>query len=125
MTQHASLSPERWAAFGLDRQILMIANEMQRARGLFRPDDRDRLRNTLERVLRLVDLTVANPLPFGLLRELLRWRGLVAEAYLSPAPDPDGFVEVFRSLLLLHPVAARQIPFLLPPQGVAAGVRNR
>lgn len=30
MTQHASLSPERWAAFSLDQQILMIGNEMNR-----------------------------------------------------------------------------------------------
>ena len=26
MTQHASLSPERWSAFSLDQQILMIGN---------------------------------------------------------------------------------------------------
>jgi hypothetical protein len=31
MNQHASLSPGRWSAFSLDRQILMIGNEMNRA----------------------------------------------------------------------------------------------
>ena len=28
MTQHASLTLERWAAFSRDQQVLMIANEM-------------------------------------------------------------------------------------------------
>jgi len=32
MTQHSSLSPERWAQFNLDQQILMIGNEMHRAK---------------------------------------------------------------------------------------------
>jgi hypothetical protein len=43
VTQHASLTPERWAGFGRDQQILMIANEMNRASRLFGADDRGRL----------------------------------------------------------------------------------
>lgn len=31
MTQHSSLSPERWARFDLGQQILQIGAEMQRA----------------------------------------------------------------------------------------------
>jgi hypothetical protein len=34
MSQHSSLSPERWAGFSLDQQILMIGNEMNRAKRL-------------------------------------------------------------------------------------------
>ncbi len=62
MTQHASLSPERWSAFTLPDQILMIANEMNRALSLFGPGDGDRLRRAYERTLRLVDSTAW---PFG------------------------------------------------------------
>jgi hypothetical protein len=58
MTQHASLSPERWSAFSLDQQILMIGNEMNRAAKLMRPESRSLLQQCYERVLRLVDLTV-------------------------------------------------------------------
>jgi hypothetical protein len=57
MAQHASLPPERWAGFSLDQQVLMIANEMNRAaaRGRARPGTpAERLRQ----VFRLVDLTV-------------------------------------------------------------------
>ena len=31
MPQHASLSLERWSSFSIDQQILMIANEIERA----------------------------------------------------------------------------------------------
>ena len=34
MTQHASLNAERWSAFSVDQQVLMIANELLRWRDL-------------------------------------------------------------------------------------------
>ena len=113
MTQHASLSPERWAAFTLDQQILMIGNEMNRAVRLLRPEDRSSLNLSYERVLRLVDLTVeVQPRP-TLRRELLRWRDLVADLYVRPESDPGEHAAAFRTLLLFTPEAARQIPFVL------------
>ncbi len=85
MTQHASLSPERWGAFSRDQQILMIGNEMNRASRLLRLADRPSLLLAYERVLRLVDLTVEVQTDYGLRRELLRWRDLIAEMYVSPS----------------------------------------
>jgi hypothetical protein len=112
MTQHASLSPERWSAFSLDQQILMIGNEMLRASRSMRFKDTS-LKQSYERVLRLVDLTIeVNPRP-TLRRELLRWRDVVAELYISSEPDPDQHAAAFRVLLLFTPVAAQQIPFVL------------
>jgi len=58
VTQHATLTPERWTTFSLDQQILMIANEMNRASKLFGAEDRDLLKGCYERVLRLTDLTI-------------------------------------------------------------------
>ena len=84
VTQHASLTPERWAGFGRDQQILMIANEMNRASRLFGRDDRGRLANAYERVLRLADLTVEVQSSRSLRRELLRWRELAGGVYLQP-----------------------------------------
>jgi len=52
MTQHASLSPERWATFSRDQQLLMIANELSRASSLRGADDLDRFRRCYERALR-------------------------------------------------------------------------
>jgi hypothetical protein len=113
MTQHASLTAERWSAFDLDQQILMIGNEMNRALRFLTPEGRPNLLLCYERVLRLVDLTVeVQPRP-PLQRELLRWRDLIAELYIGPDPDPAGHRQAFRSLLLFTPMAAQQIPLVL------------
>jgi hypothetical protein len=58
MSQHSSLSPERWASFSLDQQILMIGNEMNRAQRSIELGNLQSLSLSYERVLRLVDLTV-------------------------------------------------------------------
>lgn len=117
MTQHASLTPERWAQFSLDQQILMIGNEMNRAKRSIELGDRSGLGLSYERVLRLVDLTVEVQPRYGLRRELLRWRDLVAELYITPQPDPAGHAATFRALLLFTPEAARQIPYVLGAAG--------
>ena len=82
MTQHASLTLERWSAHGRDQQVLMIANEMNRAGRLFGPHDRGRLSNAYERVLRLADLTV--------------------EAQPSRSPGPKSFPARFISFAIIR-----------------------
>ncbi len=111
MTQHASLTPECWAELDRDRQLLAIANEMNRASKLFGPGDRQRLANAYERVLRLADLTVEVQPSRSLRRELLRWRETAGAVYL--APDAVVHRALFRALLLLTPATARQLPYLL------------
>jgi len=111
--QHGFLTAERWSAFSRDQQLLMIANEMNRAAKLSGPGERALLSAALERVLRLVDLTIECRPRTGLCRELLRWRDLVAELYLSSAPGPARLLPVFRALLQLVPATTRQIPYLL------------
>lgn len=113
MTQHSSLSPERWSGFGLDQQILMIGNEMNRAAKLMRPEDTGTRQRSYERILRLVDLTVEVQRNRSLRRELLRWRDLVAALYIRPEALPEEHKNAFRSLLLFTPASARQIPLLL------------
>lgn len=114
MTQHASLTPERWARFGLDQQILMIANEMKRASALMTPADLGPRGRTYERVLRLLDLTVATQPKPTLRRELLRWRDLVAALYLGQDPEPRAHDEALRCLLRFTPEASRQLRSLQP-----------
>lgn len=113
MTQHAALTAGRWGDFSLDQQILMIGNEMHRAARLQGAGDRASRRLAYERVLRLTDLTAeVNSRP-ALRRELLRWRDLVAVLYLEDEADTAAHRDALRALLLLHPIAARQIPFVL------------
>jgi len=111
VSQHASLTLERWSAFSRDQQVLMIANEMNRAGKLFGPGDRERLRNAYERVLRLADLTTEAQPSRSLRRELRRWRELAAGVYLEP--DEAQHRALFRALLLLTPVSAKQLPLLM------------
>lgn len=113
MTQHAGMSEERWSAFGVDQQILMIANEMNRTTRLLADGDREARARGYERALRLTDLTVATCSRKTLRRELLRWRDLVAAAYIAEIADPPAHRAALRALLLLRPVAAEQIPYVL------------
>jgi hypothetical protein len=86
----------------------MIGNEMNRAKKLLDSADLDRLRNCYERVLTLTDLTIRVNTKPTLLRELLRWRGLVAELFLSVDPDRRNHMAAFESLLLLTAEASKQ-----------------
>jgi hypothetical protein len=112
--QHAGLTEERWSQFTLDQQVLMIANEMNRARKLMAPSDRQSLGNCYERVLRLVDLTVRVHRRPTLWREILRWRDLIAELYIAPVSDLRRHDRAFRCLLGFTPVAYQQLPLVLP-----------
>ncbi len=112
MTQHALLGPERWRAFPLDQQVLMIGNEMNRVRRLLDAATSDSRRLAYERVLRLTDLTVEVAVSRGLRRELLRWRDLVAVLYLAERPEAAAHDAAFRALLGLTPGSAKQIRIL-------------
>lgn len=114
MTQHAELTAERWARFGLEQQLVQIAVELERGRSSLRADRQDALRLGYERVLRLLDLTVRVNPGRSLRRELLRWRDLVAELYVAAAPDTAAHRAATRLLLQLHPGAAGLIPSLEP-----------
>ena len=119
MVQHSGLTQERWSTFSLLQQILMIGNEMNRAKRLFSPLDKNGLMLCYERVLYLTDLTVRSDIHRGLRKELLRWRDLVAEEYINLMsaeaimPDINRHLKIFKSLLLLNPESAGQIPYLI------------
>jgi hypothetical protein len=108
VSQHASLSPERWRQFTPDQRLLMIANEMLRVASSFAPEHAVSRTLGYERVLRLTDLTIALTERRGLRRELLRWRDLVAQLFLGEA-DPEAHAQAFRALLLLSPAGAEQL----------------
>ncbi len=112
-TQHAGLTEERWSQFPLDQQLLMIGNEMNRGRKLMGPTTLDHLTGCYERVLRLVDLTVRTQHKPTLHRELLRWRDLIAQLYLTTTPSLNEHDRAFRALLQMTPATYQQLPLLL------------
>jgi hypothetical protein len=104
------MTVERWRGFPVAQQLMMIANEMNRASKLQAPLDRDRLRGAYERVLALADLTIQANERRSLRRELLRWRDLIGALYVGSAADPHGHAAAFRALLQFHPETWRQLP---------------
>lgn len=111
-SQHSELTEDRWSKFSLDQQILMIGNEMNRGRKQISSSNWSSLRNCYERVLRLVDLSIGVHEAWGLRRELLRWRDLIAQLYITETPDLKEHDAVFRCLLRFTPLASQQIPLL-------------
>ncbi len=80
---HPSLTVEKWALFPLDRQILMIGNELRRfTNGLSAGQSDSILRETLERAFELIDLTVELARP-AVRHELLRFREHLGELYVD------------------------------------------
>ena len=112
MTQHSGLTVERWRDFSEAQRILMIGNEMNRAGRLMGAADHASRQLAYERVLRLVDLTVAVAGRRASRRELLRWRDLVAELYLDETPQPERHRAAFRTLLRHTPASAAQVAAL-------------
>ena len=112
MTQHASLSPERWARFDLPKQILQIALELHRGSSALKSGDAPRLQPCLERALRLADLTIAVNTGRSLRRELLRLRSAVAEIYVDPAPRAADVDLALRVLLQMHPECTEHVELL-------------
>ena len=108
MSQHSSLSPERWQSFTAAQQILMIANEMNRAAKLMRPEDDSRRLNSYARVLQLADLTVDAPHRSAFRGELLRWRDLVAKLYFERVANPVEHDRAMDALLLFTGESAKQ-----------------
>ena len=106
--QHAGLTEARWREFSFGQRILMIGNELHRARKLALPDDGERRRNSMERVLALADLTIGIESSSTRLRELLRWREIAGESYLAWPPDPEFDRRLLRVLLQLTPESAPQ-----------------
>jgi hypothetical protein len=115
VAQHAALTLDRWSRFTLDQQILMIANELNRASKWLGLGDETRRRSAYERALTLADLTIRANTARGLRRELLRWRDLLAALHADVASAPEPHAAVFRALLRFTPTASRQIPHVFPP----------
>lgn len=97
-TWHKSLEPQ-FSKFPIHQQILMICNELNRASNL--RDDLDEYKRCLERSLELLDYFIADK-KGHLLRETLRIRDIIAEAYIS---IPKNTKKIQSLLLQMNPTA--------------------
>ncbi|MGC9338059.1 MAG: hypothetical protein ACP5EQ_08275 [Candidatus Cloacimonadia bacterium] len=75
---HKDLDLEKWSKFTPTQQILLIANELNRARNWIVRGDTEEVNNCYERAFELLDLTIAMKYRKNLVKELLRAREVLA-----------------------------------------------
>jgi len=84
---HAGLSCDKWFAYSRGRQLLMIANELNRAHNWIEKDQVFEVNMCYERAFELIDLTLGDKKWRGRFKELLRLREVMAEMYVSDTKD--------------------------------------
>jgi hypothetical protein len=80
---HKSLAEGRWLTFSIVEQLANVGSEFERAASAFQRGDRERFEKAFERMLELLDLTIADPKSRNpcRLRELLRLREAVCDVF--------------------------------------------
>jgi hypothetical protein len=101
LKHHKTLSFEKWKTFTFSRQVLMIANELNRAGVWIGKSDLLEAKLCYERALELIWLTVPGVKNIRKLRELLRLRGVLALRYLDVPADLNENKKMMNALLLL------------------------
>ena len=109
---HKTLTGEKWSEFPFYKQIIMIANELNRARNWIIKKDFEEVKNCYERAFELIDLTVSvlvSPAPvyrvrvsLSLRRELLRFRGILAGVYVNKQNNIEMNQKLINVLLSLN-----------------------
>jgi len=99
---HTGLTSEKWKLFRLDKQILMIANEINRAKNWIEKKDFEKVSHCYERAFELIDLTVDSSKNRSLVNELMRFRELLAKEYVLRVNNTEQNLKLFKVLLSLN-----------------------
>ena len=84
LKQHSGLTPEKWASYSKTQQVLMISNVLNKALNCLKGNFLSDAEKCYERAMELTDLTVEDlRWRNGSLKELLRFREVLSELYLS------------------------------------------
>ncbi|HQO38820.1 MAG TPA: hypothetical protein PK107_08415 [Candidatus Omnitrophota bacterium] len=98
---HSTLTPERWQSFGFTRQVLMIANELNRAGAWLEKSDVDEAKRCYERALELTWLTIGLQTEPGRIRELARFNEVLAGLYAEASPRFEDNALLLNALIML------------------------
>jgi hypothetical protein len=100
---HKNLTTEKWFSYPGFQQLLMIANELNRAQNALGKGDTENAIHAWERAFELTDLTVADLKNTRKVKELLRFREVLGEIFISP--DATMNKALMDGLIALDPVA--------------------
>ena len=97
---HSHLNPEKWGTYTKTQQVLMISNELNRALNCLGSNHPLDAEKCYERAIELTDLTVEDQRWDNGLKELLRFREVLSEIFLSK--DEDLTRLILATLLLFN-----------------------
>lgn len=105
---HKELGDGRWFAFSIYEQLGNVGSEFERAARAFERSDHERFENAFERMLELLDLTIADPKwrTGTRLRELLRLREEVVDVFHGNEVFGTS-IETLKKYFLYFAIAAR------------------
>jgi len=98
---HKSLA-SRWHQFPRSQHILMIANELQRAKNLLAKRDYVEAKNAYERAFELLDLTISGACTTPERYELLRFREMLGHLYFNEPSNMQLVKQLFDVLISLN-----------------------
>jgi hypothetical protein len=101
LIHHKNLSENKWFDYSEGQQILMIANELNRAKNWILKKNTDNVNLCYERAFELADLTISDPKWKGKRRELLRFREYLAEQYDAEIKNSTINNQIYRGLIML------------------------
>ena len=87
LKHHKTLTTQKWAQYPLFKQLLMISNELNRAKHWISKNDPVETGLCYERALELLYLTISISGGRGLLRELCRLKEFTAYLYSLDSPS--------------------------------------
>jgi hypothetical protein len=100
---HKSLTQEIWNSKPFRYQILTMGAEFGRAKSMVLKNNIPEVKNSLERVMELLDLTKSDPKWYYKLKELTRFREWTGEFYINQPDNLQICLDLYKFLLQWHP----------------------
>jgi len=97
---YRNLTQKRWQGFSEETQILNIAAELSRAKFWLEKKNEEQVLNCLNRAFELIDLTIYTWRQQKNLKELLRFREVLAQFYTNRDKNIEEFKKIFKTLLM-------------------------
>jgi hypothetical protein len=102
LKHHKSVDIQKWKSFSTGQQILMIANELNRAGNwISKATSPDEVKLCYERALELLLLTKTAARGTSRLRELARFQEVLASLYLQDSPELEKNLQAKKVLIAL------------------------
>ncbi len=111
LKNHKSLTKKKWSGYSFGKRILMIGNELNRAKNWIAKKDFEEVKLCYERALELLFLTIACEEKRARIFELVRLKEVLCGLYIDKSPTVEKNSLIFNTLIslseesysLLHP----------------------